>query len=56
MLVVLSHTIDLTTLQPVDFQAVTPLIAGPSMVLAEVVPESEWLINTRGTACTAGVQ
>jgi hypothetical protein len=35
---------------------VTPLDVGPSMVLAEVVPESEWLIKTRGTACPAGIQ
>ena len=35
---------------------VTPLAAGPSIVLAEGVPESEWARKTRGTACPAGIQ
>ncbi len=35
---------------------VTPLEAGPSLVLAEVVPEDEWSTEARGTACPAGTQ
>ena len=35
---------------------VTPLDAGPSMVLAEIVPESEWGHGRRGTACPEGMQ
>jgi hypothetical protein len=35
---------------------VIPLDAGPSLVLAEVVPEEEWSVQTRGTACPAGIQ
>ena len=35
---------------------VTPLDAGPSLVLAEVVPEDGWLSQGRGTACPADVQ
>lgn len=35
---------------------VIPLDAGPSLVLAQVVPESEWAKKTRGTSCPAGVQ
>lgn len=35
---------------------VTPLEAGPSLVLAEVVPDGEWSMETRGTACPSGIQ
>ena len=35
---------------------VIPLDAGPSIVLAEVVPEIERAGKTRGTACPAGIQ
>jgi len=35
---------------------VTPLDAGPSLVLAKVVPKSQWAINSKGTACPAGIQ
>lgn len=35
---------------------VTPLAAGPSLVMAEGVPESEWARKTKGTACPAGIQ
>jgi hypothetical protein len=35
---------------------VTPLDAGPSLVLAEVVPEDEWSIKGRGSACPADIQ
>jgi hypothetical protein len=35
---------------------VTPLEAGPALVLAEVVPENEWARETRGTACPVGIQ
>jgi len=35
---------------------VTPLEAGPSLVLAKVVPEDEWSMETRGSACPAGTQ
>jgi hypothetical protein len=35
---------------------VIPLDAGPSLVLAQVVPESEWARETRGTACPEGIQ
>ena len=45
---------------PVNFRGlhtdVIPLDAGPSIVLAEVVPESEWTRKTRGTACPAGIK
>jgi len=45
---------------PVNFRGtqvpVTPLEAGPSLVLAELVPDSEWSIKTRGTACPVGIQ
>ncbi len=39
-----------------SFTDVTPLDAGPSLVLAESVPESEWVRKARGTACPAGIQ
>ena len=35
---------------------VTPLEAGPSLVLAEVVSEDEWSMTGRGSACPAGIQ
>lgn len=35
---------------------VTPLQDGPSMVMAEVVPESEWSAKRRGTDCPDGMQ
>ncbi len=45
---------------PVNFRGtkthVTPLDAGPSLVVAEVVPEEEWSIKRRGSACPAGIQ
>jgi hypothetical protein len=45
---------------PINFRGVhtdvIPLDAGPSLVLAEIVPESEWTRKTRGTACPADVQ
>ncbi len=45
---------------PVNFRGtqvpVTPLEAGPSLVLAELVPDSELSIKTRGTACPVGIQ
>ncbi len=43
---------------PVNFRGtprqVTPLDAGPSLVLAEVVPEDGWSTEGRGSACPAG--
>jgi hypothetical protein len=39
-----------------SYTDVTPLDAGPSIVLAESVPESEWARKTRGTACPAGIK
>lgn len=45
---------------PVSFRGlhtdVIPLDAGPSLVHAEIVPESEWTRKTRGTACPADIQ
>ena len=45
---------------PVNFNGtrtnVTPLAAGPSMVLAEPVPESEWTRKTSSTSCPKGVK
>lgn len=35
---------------------VTPLEAGPSLVLAEEVPPGEWARKARGTDCPAGIQ
>jgi len=35
---------------------VTQLEAGPFLVLAKVVPEDEWSMETRGTACPPGIQ
>jgi len=35
---------------------VTPLDAGPALVLAEVVPEDEWSVPGRGSACPAGTR
>ncbi len=35
---------------------VIPLEAGPSLVLAERLPQSDWYQETRGTACPAGMQ
>ena len=35
---------------------VIPLDAGPFLVLAEGVPESEWGMQTRGTACPVDIQ
>jgi hypothetical protein len=35
---------------------VTPLAAGPSMVLAEAVPRNEWADKRRGTDCPEGIQ
>ncbi len=35
---------------------VIPLDTGLSIVLAEVLLESEWAIKTRGTACPVGIQ
>jgi len=47
-------------LDPVNFRGtqvpVTPLEAGPFLVLAELVPESEWSLKTRGTACPVGIR
>ena len=46
--------------EPVNFRgtetSVTPLDAGPSLVLAEVVPEDRWSTESRGTACPEGIQ
>jgi len=45
---------------PVNFNGtrtnVTPLAAGPSMVLAEPVPESEWTRKTSSTSCPKGIK
>ncbi len=45
---------------PVNFRGtetnVTPLDAGPSLVLAEVVPEHGWSTESRGSACPEGIQ
>jgi len=45
---------------PVNFRgtetSVTPLDAGPSLVLAEVVPEDRWSTESRGSACPEGIQ
>ncbi|MDE2851216.1 MAG: hypothetical protein OYL92_16150 [Acidobacteriota bacterium] len=45
---------------PVNFRgtetSVTPLEAGPSLVLAEVVPEDRWSTEGRGSACPEGIQ
>ena len=42
---------------PVSFRGptveVTPLEAGPSLVLAEVVPAGEWSVSGRGSRCPA---
>ena len=35
---------------------VIPLDAGPTLVLAEVVPEDEWSVSGRGSACSAGAR
>ena len=46
--------------EPVNFRgtetSVTPLHAGPSLVLAEVVPEDRWSTEGRGSACPEGTQ
>ena len=46
--------------EPVNFRgtetSVTPLDAGPSLVLAEVVPEDRQSTESRGTACPEGTQ
>ena len=46
--------------EPVNFRGketdVTPLDAGPSLVLAEVVPEDRGSTERRGTACPEGIQ
>ena len=46
--------------EPVNFRGtetgVTPLDAGPSLVLAEVVPEDRWSTESRGTACPEGIR
>ena len=46
--------------EPVNFRGtetdVTPLDAGPSLVLAEVVPEDRWSTESRGTACPEGTR
>ena len=45
---------------PVNFRGtrtnVTPLDDGPSLVLAEVVPEDRWSTEGRGSACPEGIQ
>ena len=45
---------------PVNFKNaetdVTPLDAGPSMVLAEALPESEWAQKRRGAGCPADIK
>lgn len=45
---------------PVNFRGtetnVTPLDAGPSLVLAEVVPADRWSTEGRGSACPEGIQ
>ena len=49
---------DGATGDPVNFRGtetnVTPLDAGPSLVLAEVVPEDRWSTESRGSACPEG--
>lgn len=51
---------DGVTGDPVNFRgtetSVTPLDAGPSLVLAEVVPEDRWSTESRGSACPEGTQ
>ena len=51
---------DGVTGDPVNFRGtrtnVTPLDAGPSLVLAEVVPEERWSTEIRGSACPEGTQ
>lgn len=51
---------DGVTGDPVNFRGtetnVTPLDAGPSLVLAEVVPEDRWSTEGRGSACPEGTQ
>ncbi|MCY3927398.1 MAG: hypothetical protein OXG81_03895 [Acidobacteria bacterium] len=51
---------DGVTGDPVNFRgtetSVTPLDAGPSLVLAEVVPEDGWSTESRGSACPEGIQ
>lgn len=51
---------DGATGEPVNFRGtetdVTPLDAGPSLVLAEVVPEDRWSTESRGSVCPEGVQ
>ncbi len=46
--------------RPVSFRGtethVIPLEAGPTLVLAEVVPEDEWSVSGRGSACPAGAR
>ena len=46
--------------RPVSFRGtethVIPLEAGPTLVLAEVVPEDEWSMSGRGSACPAGAR
>jgi hypothetical protein len=46
------------TVGPVNFRGtetdVIPLDAGPTLVLAEIVPEDEWSMQSRGSACPAG--
>ena len=46
--------------EPVNFRgtetSVTPLDAGPSLVLAEVVHEDRWSTESRGTACPEGTR
>lgn len=45
---------------PVSFRGtetqVIPLDAGPTLALAEVVPEEEWSVSGRGSACPPGAQ
>ena len=51
---------DGVTGDPVNFRGtetnVTPLDAGPTLVLAEVVPEDRWSAESRGSACPEGIQ
>ncbi|MYA09720.1 MAG: hypothetical protein F4060_01935 [Holophagales bacterium] len=51
---------DGVTGDPVNFRGtetnVTPLDAGPSLVLAEVVPADRWSTEGRGSACPEGIQ
>jgi hypothetical protein len=57
VLVVADLLSDGVTGRPVNFRGtetqVIPLEAGPTLVLAEVVPEDEWSVSGRGTACPA---